>query len=205
MDNQDLIADHYRNMTDGELLALVQTPASLTPEAVVLLQKELLQRGKQQEAISLTEFLAGKAQNAAPDLDTEIAGRIASGETVESIRIDMRDRGIDITDSIGSLEKKKVDNQFEYIIELRAQGLSEAAVYEKLEEQFGTTEDENAILIARLKKRSITNLAVGIGLIVLCGGFLLAAIGNGFSPGIGAIVLIGIGCQRLFKGIRQSR
>jgi len=54
----DLIRDHYALMETKALIKLVSQITSLTHEAILALQKELLDRGEKEYVIKITEYLA---------------------------------------------------------------------------------------------------------------------------------------------------
>jgi len=54
----DLIRDHYAQMETKALIKLLSEITSLTHEAILALQKELLDRGEKEYVIKITEYLA---------------------------------------------------------------------------------------------------------------------------------------------------
>jgi hypothetical protein len=53
-----IIEENYSQMETESLINLLQELTSLTPEALVVLQKELLNRGENEPALKITKFLA---------------------------------------------------------------------------------------------------------------------------------------------------
>jgi hypothetical protein len=56
--NIEIIKENYSQMETESLIKLVSEITSLTPEAIIILQKELLKRGENEQAIMISGFLA---------------------------------------------------------------------------------------------------------------------------------------------------
>lgn len=55
--NSNIVSEHYSSMTTEKLIALSNKLSDLEPEAIVLLQNELLNRNKKEEALVITRKL----------------------------------------------------------------------------------------------------------------------------------------------------
>jgi hypothetical protein len=208
MEDIDYIAAHYKTLHTQELVEIAADPGGLRPEIIPVLQKELIARNKPEEALQLSDFLV-HGSTSLKNLSTQalqqlINQRLEAGETLESIKIDLRDNNIDIFDII-NYESRHKDKTFDYMLALKEKGLDDIAISEKLQETFSIKEAESEILRQQLKSRGRRNTIIGWSIVVAICIIMLVAVGNGGSIGMGSILLFGIGIWRIVEGQRQSK
>lgn len=125
MNNLQFVIGHYKQLRTEELIEIAGDPATLDPEIIPHLQAELLNRDKKEEALRPSEFLVRKPQPqqelSQKELAESIKERIDSGEPLESIQLDLKDRGIDLF-AIMNSEAALKDKTFEYLTSLKEQG-----------------------------------------------------------------------------------
>jgi hypothetical protein len=208
MEDISLVADHYKNLHTAELVNIAKDPAGLRPEVIPVLQKELLSRNEPEVALELSHYLVHgheRLNNLSPEaLQESINQRLASGETLDSIKIDLRDNGVDIFDII-NYDSQKKEKTFEYMVALKDQGFKGQELSDKLQETFAIKEEETEILKAQLKSKGRKNLVIGFSMVIVVSIFMLVAAGSGLYPGIGAIILFALGIWRIIEGLRQTK
>jgi hypothetical protein len=191
MDNLNLVEENYQRLSTDELIRIAAAPAALAPEAIPLLQKELIARNHPEEALALTRFLLDGPLRlsflSVEELQKLVFERLESGESIESIKIDLKENGIDIFNIINA-ESGEMEKAFDYMLSLKDQGLDDTEVKEKMQETFSIDENATEVLHAQFKKRGWQNLVIGISLV-----------------GIGTVLLAATGMWRIVVGARQLR
>lgn len=206
MENIDVIAGHYKNMSDAKLAALANEPRELRMEVLPVLQLELINRGLTDQAMAISHYLI--QTKVVPDfgsysmdeLKKLVSERIDSGESVESIKIDLKDHGINLFDILSQDENLR-EQSLNYLTELKSQGLSEEEIDEKMEETLSIEKNEIEMLKSNLRLRGKRNLAIGF----TCLAFVLLIFVSGLSLTIGGVLLAGIAVWQIYKGFEQTR
>ena len=141
------IEENYKRKSTEELVELTLNPKELRLEIIPILQQELLNRGRHKEALSLTEFLVNAKKNPSlKDLPNEevyklVNERLDAGESIESIRLHLRDEGVDMLERMSEEGGGKKD-AFEYLRHLKQQGLAENEVYARLKLSLSLEKEE---------------------------------------------------------------
>ena len=208
MNDLNLVEENYRRLSTDELIRIAGEPEVLNPEAIKLLQRELIARNHSEEALALTEFLLNGSRRLSfmslEELQKVVFERLGSGESIESIKIDLKENGIDILDIINA-EGKEREKAFDYMLELKKLGLDDAEVKEKMQETFSIDEGDSEVIHAQFKKRGWQNLVIGIALVGII-GLLMVLSSNGHGGiGFGAVLLGATGVWRIVVGARQLR
>lgn len=116
MNNLKLVAEQYQRLSIDELIHIASDPAALDPDAIPLLQKELITRNHPEEALALTQFLLNSSLRLSflsiEELQKLVFERLESGESIESIKLDLKENGINIFDIMeaGSREREKASD-----------------------------------------------------------------------------------------------
>jgi len=80
----------FKRLSTDELIRIAGDPASLNPDVIHLLQRELIARNHSEEALALTEFLLNGPRRfsfmSIEELQKVVFERLESGESIESIR-----------------------------------------------------------------------------------------------------------------------
>ena len=211
MESIDSIVENYKRLSTGELIAIAAEPWNLRKEIIPHLQSELLARDRKAEALKLSEYLVQNTTIKKPyqlyskeELGDHIKERLESGELLESIKIDLKENGVDmfaLLESEQVLDNKKLD----YLTSLKNDLLEEKEIDEKMKTSFGLTETETDQLKRQLKSKGTQNIVIGSTLVIVMTLLLMAAFENGGRIGLGAVLLIGIGVWRISLGVKQRR
>jgi hypothetical protein len=211
MKNLDLVVQHYKRISTEELVLIASSPSSLEIEIIPYLQSELLTRGQKEEALLLSQYLIQSTEikktyqdYTKEELNKIIADRIDSGEPLESIKIDLKENGIDIFKTLETeqiIENKKM----EYLSSLRNENFEEKEIEEKMKSTFGVSETETNQLKIQLRKKGRQNIIFGTSLVVIMSLLTLGAFAAGGSVGIAGILLIGVGVWKISEGKRQKK
>jgi hypothetical protein len=208
MDKLDYIIENYKRMRTEELVQIARDPSDLELEIIPHLQAELLNRDKREEALRLSEFLIKRPgpqkELTKKELAESVKERIDSGEPLESIKLDLKDRGIDFFEVMNQ-ENKLKDKTFEYLTSLKEEGLDETEIDQKLKATFGIDESEADILKRELRNKGKQNLIIGYFLVIVVGSLSLLTLGAGFGITIGGMLLTGIGIWRIVEGHQQRK
>ena len=197
-------------MSDEYLINLSSKPPDLRLDVLPILQKELLVRSLNKEALSITEFLVKVKEKprfkdmTELELKQLIAQRIESGESIESIKIDLKDDGINIFDIINE-DAKLQDKAIDYLTQLKDQGYQEHEIDEKLKETLSIEKEDTEQLKLELKKRGKQNLIIGYSIAVLAALMMFLSLSMGGNVTIGSVILIAIGIWRIYKGSEQLK
>jgi hypothetical protein len=202
-----LVEDNFKKLSTDELIDLAKKPEQLNREVIPLLQKELINRNKPEEAITLSNYLVNgpeKVNLSLEELQEETYERMQSGESIESIKFDLKEKGINTFDVIDNDNKRK-NKVFDYIISLKDLELEDSEINQRLQEKYSITEEECEILKTSLKNKGRQNLIIGfasVGITLIIVPVVLSA---GGSVGLGAIMIFGLGIWRIAEGTKQRR
>jgi len=208
MDNIDLIIENYRQLSTNELLSIAKNPAELRIDIIPHLQSELFNRNKKEEALLLSEFLIKRPKTYAEltkdELSENIKERIDSGESLESIKLDLKENGVNMLDILSN-EAQIQNKTFDYLASLKSEGLDDAEIDEKMKSTFSLTENETDVLKRQLKAKGKQNLIIGYSLVIVMSILTIVSLSMGGYVGIGGILAIGIGIWRISEGYRQTK
>jgi hypothetical protein len=201
--NIEEIANNYKKLPTYKLSELAKDPDGLSTEVIPVLQRELLSRGEQDDALKLTEYLIEiqKQPLKHEDFQQEIKDRLAAGETLESIALKFKENGVDVYDEIAK-EGQLQENTFDYILSLREKGISEEEIHQKLQHDLSLSESEVEIVKQKLRRKGKINIVVGWSATVITVIITILSLAVGGGPGVGAIILLGIGIWRIVEGNR---
>ena len=204
------IQENYKKMSIEKLIDLTIKPEGLRLEIIPILQQELISRGKTEAAMSLSEFLVRPKEKSRfrklseVDLKKLIKERLDSGESIESIKIDLKDDGVDFFNFINNDDKLK-DQAFDFITDLKKNGVGDKEINQKLNETFSLEKQEAEILKVQLRKRGRQKINSGyflliIGLILIVGSL---SINGGIN--IAGIVFIGSAIWKISLGHDEKK
>ena len=208
MDNLNSIIDNYKRLRTEELIQIAKSPEQLQVEIIPHLQAELFNRNKKEEAILLSEYLVKRpkplSELSKKELTEMIKERVDSGESLESIKLDLKDNGVDMFDLLETHNQVQ-GKVFDYLTSLKEDGLNETEIDEKLKSRFSLDENEADVLKRQLRAKGKQNLIIGYSLVIIMGILSILTLGSGGYVGIGGILLIGIGIWRIVEGYRQRK
>ncbi|MFT3679678.1 MAG: hypothetical protein QM791_05370 [Ferruginibacter sp.] len=208
MENLDAIIENFKRLSTSELLLLAQKPAELRKEVIPHLQSALLTRDKKEEAILLSEFLVNRPrlfnELSKEELTELIKQRIDSGENLESIKLDLKDNGVEMFDILNN-ETVFQNKTFDYLSSLKNEGLEETEIDEKMKAAFNLSDTEADIIKRQLRTKGMQNLIIGYSLLFIVVILIIASFAIGGNITIGAILLLALGIWRIFKGYEQRK
>lgn len=210
MNDLNDVRRNYKRLQDEELRRLALQPEELRLEVIPVLQEELLSRGQTHEALLLTEFLVKSKERAEftsmslAEVKELVHERLALGESLESIKMHLRDYKINVFDIIDNDSKLKT-KAFDYIIRLKREGFEDAEIDEKLKETFLVEKDDIEMLKTELKKNGRKNLIFGYSFFVIAFVLFVLSLAVGGRITIGGVFILVLGILRIVKGHEQSK
>lgn len=208
MENLDTIVEKYKSLPSHKLISLAQNPSALRVEVIPHLQAELLNRDLKDEALTLSSFLVNQPKSfkdmTKAELSALINERIDSGEPIDSIKLDLKENGIDFFEILEE-ETQWKNKTFDYLMYLKEEGDDETTINQKMESAYGVNEEETDELRSQLKSKGRQNLIIGYTIVAVMVIFAIAAFSVGGGIGIGAVLLTGVGVWRIVEGYRQKR
>ena len=208
MSETEAIAKKYKELPTETLLELAADPYSLRPDAIPFLQDELLSRNQKEEALLLTSYLIEKPKlikdYTSQELKELIKERVENGEAIQSIKMDLKEQGVDFFELLDE-ENRNKEKTFEYIVTLKDEGLEDDEIAEILQSEFSIDEEQTIALKQQLKKKGKQNIIIGICLVVLMLMLTFTAMGLGGNIGASAVLLLLTGLFLIAKGSKQVR
>lgn len=214
MSNLNDIEVYYQGVSNEKLLQIAQRPQDLRLDAIPLLQKELLGRGMNAEALLITDFLVGVkkdeperpnyAEMSLYEMQEHVKERIQEGESIESIKLDLRENGVDIFAILNENDNLK-ESAFEYMTYLKKEGFEEEEIAEKLEENLAIDKRDSEMLKVQIKNSGKQNLTIGYTLAILGSVFILLTLSSTGGFPISAVILIVLGVWRIYVGYERLR
>lgn len=214
MSNLNDIEAYYQGVSNEKLLQIAQRPQDLRLDAIPLLQKELLGRGMNAEALLITDFLVSvkKDESERPnyaemslyEMQEHVKERIQEGESIESIKLDLRENGVDIFAILNENDNLK-ESAFEYMTYLKKEGFEEEEIAEKLEENLAIDKSDSEMLKVQIKNSGKQNLTIGYTLAILGSVFILLTLSSTGGFPISAVILIVLGVWRIYVGYERLK
>jgi hypothetical protein len=167
MHTRDFYYGNYKDHPESVLKRIAGDYSKLTPEAQEALRDVLRERNMEELLTSLETKAEKKnslAHLSADEVRLLINQRLEQGESAEKIKVDLRDRGVNIFD-MSMLESRSEENIDRRFMELRKEGKSKIEIEAKLKEEFNISNEQAKKIPERMR-------ATGSGLIV-AGGVLL--------------------------------
>ncbi len=214
MSNLNDIEAYYQGVSNEKLLQIAQRPQDLRLDAIPLLQKELLGRGMNAEALLITDFLVGVkkdeperpnyAEMSLYEMQEHVKERLQDGESIESIKLDLRENGVDIFAILNENDNLK-ESAFEYMTYLKKEGFEEEEIAEKLEENLSIDKRDREMLKVQIKNSGKQNLTIGYTLAILGSVFILLTLSSTGGFPISAVILIVLGVWRIYVGYERLK
>jgi hypothetical protein len=198
----------YSTIPTGDLIKLLPDIADMTIDDLVPLKEELEKSGMYDEAETVSEhlnFLNDQHESGSSEaFDKQLDKRLERGESLDNIKYEIKKKGIDIIE-YASEEQVKKDTLFNYMSQLKEEGLTDREINERLIEEHHIENSEGNSLMNELHAKGVRNVRTGIILIItgFVFGIILFAFGNRIS--IGAIGIFIAGILKLNSGIKQKQ
>jgi len=202
-----IIEDNYKKISDDKLKLTVTELDSLNIEVIPILQQELLNRGLEEEVLVVTNFLLNSKENqniyenlSVGELREIIDERLNSGESIESIKIDLKDNGIDIFDIFDgdSKEREKVYENISYLKEL---GYTEEEINKELKSEFSLEESDGKRLQYELKSKGKMRLIFGYSIVFI---IFIIVFRFGKFP-ISLLFIFALAVWNIYKGHKEIK
>lgn len=158
-------------MSTPDLIKLSKNPKDLREDVLPILKAELLKRGKKDDALALFDFHENGSELNYQDLSLKeirqmVQDRVNSGESMESIKIDLKENGIDV------FEILKEDHQFQEkvfhsITQMKQDGATSIEIDEHLEKAYNLEKADAVKLKSDLKIKGKRNKNIGFALILV--------------------------------------
>ncbi len=213
MDRLQGIIENYRRMPTGELVLLANSPGDLDPGVIPHLQAELIIRRQSEAASLLGNFLIEQDQSfytpslkdlSKDELKMMIKDRIDSGETIEGIKLDLKDNGIKMLDILN--DEAELQNQsLGYLDNLKRQGLEESEINKEMTWAFGTSDEENDDLKQQLFKKGKIRLIAGYSIVIVVGIISLISVTVIGEVWYSSFALLAVGLWLVNEGYRLRR
>lgn len=178
----------FSNATNEELLANLREIHSMSSSDIVLLKQEFINREMFEESFAIDTFFSDQFDPSTlslKEIQALVSDRLQTGESIESIKLDLADHGITLAELIEN-EGKRIDAVFEKIASAPEQGINNQALNNALKDEYKYTDKELLEVKANLKKRSIVYRIAGVSFTCLC--LLLLLVGLYIGTNIFAIL-----------------
>lgn len=197
----------YITKSEDALAALVKEQDKLTVEARSALQDVLRERNLlyliPQEKPAATKT-ASLAHLSADEIRAIINRRLDSGEKLESIKVDLQSRGVDLLKVIAE-EGEKTEAIDERLVELQSQGKTEEEIAQQLKKEFGISKEEAAQLPEQVKSRGAGLIAAGVLMLVIAVPYAAVMLQNAEHMNAYFLALIPAGLGLVIAGWRRKK
>lgn len=197
----------YITKSEDALAALVKEQDKLTAEARSALQDVLRERNllhllpQEKPAAAKTASLAHLS---ADEIRAIINRRLDSGEKLESIKVDLQSRGVDLLKVIAE-EGEKTEAIDERLVEMQSQGKTEEEIAQQLKKEFGISKEEAAQLPEQVKSRGAGLIAAGVLMLVIAVPYAAVMLQNAEHMNAYFLALIPAGLGLVIAGWRRKR
>mgnify|MGYP006936240042 FL=1 len=137
-------------------------------------------------------------------MQEHVKERIQEGESIESIKLDLRENGVDIFAILNENDNLK-ESAFEYMTYLKKEGFEEEEIAEKLEENLAIDKRDSEMLKVQIKNSGKQNLTIGYTLAILGSVFILLTLSSTGGFPISAVILIVLGVWRIYVGYERLK
>jgi hypothetical protein len=203
MDDLKKFELRYKELPDSKLLELWKERNTLRSELVPVLKNEILTRGIKIDD-SVVEVQSDYSDLSYKELQEFVSERLQTGESIESIKIDLADHGINVME-LFNRESEKNEKVYNFLASSQKHDEDEEYVKQTLKEEYGIEEGEIPEYKQQMKSRAKAYISVGGVLIFLSAIFLLIASETGMGGIRGILALLGGGVFLLMKGLSQRK
>ena len=207
MSNLNEIRKNYSVFSTDKLLRIAKEIDGLQPEAVVLLQEELIKRNELDEASKITKHLINQKneQELRNNFNPEdyIKKELKAGESIENIKFKLNTMGINMFDVIKK-EQSQENIILNYIESKKAEGESQETIDNDLKKNFNVDSNYLSEAQNKLREKGKKNTTIGIVLLVVSIIINIFLLTKG-RISIPAILLFGLGIWKLVQGEHQLR
>lgn len=214
MHTRDFFYGNYKNHPEPVLRRIAGDYAKLTPEAQEALRDVLRERNMNELLASFETKETTRnslAHLSADEVRVLINQRLEQGESAEKIKMDLRDKGVNIFE-MSMQESRSEENIDRRFMELQKEGRSKIEIEAKLKEEFNLAKDQSAKIPERMRATG-SGLIVAGGVLLLIGGPFLAVMIEAGKGGIklplaltaAAVVFLAWGIQKRMAAAKFIR
>lgn len=206
MHTREFFYDNYKNHPESVLKRIAGEYAKLTPQAQEAL-RDVLRERKMDELLATLEVKEEKKNNlshlSADEVRVLINSRLEHGENIESIKVDLRDRGVNIY-KMSLEESRSEENIDRRFMELQSEGKTKEQIDQKLKEEFKLSGTQTDKIPERMRSNGSGLIGAGLLLLIIGLPFLAVTFQTPGRHNIGYIVVgVGTGIGFLILGIRK--
>lgn len=203
MDIAHIRKNYSERSTEG-LAELLGELSSLREDAIFALKDELISRNDEDGVQQIDDYLASSVEEFTTDDAKEyVLSELANGQSLDVIRLELIERGINIFDIVNDDENLETEAML-YMTELKEQGASTDEVRERLNEEFVVVDGKEGELLKSLKRNGNINIFFGILLLIIGSVLLMGHLYLGRLP-VTSLILIVLGIWRLSRGFKQRK
>ena len=206
MHTREFFYNNYKNHPEQILQRIAGEYGKLTPQAQEALRDVLKERGLDElfSSLKVEEEKENLSQLTKDAVRRLINARLAAGENIDRVKMDLRDKGVDIFQfaMVESNEEEQID---ERMISLQKEGKSKIEIESAIRKEYNRTPEAVKARQERMQSNGAGYIVVGA--VILLIALPLAAVIIQSSEHYDAKLLLGIpvGIVLLVIGIRKRR
>lgn len=206
MHTREFFYNNYKNHPEQVLQRIAGEYGKLTPQAQEALRDVLKERGLDEllSTLKVEEEKENLSQLTKDEVRRLINGRLAAGENIDRVKMDLRDKGVDIFQfaMVESSEEEQID---ERMISLQKEGKSKIEIESAIRKEYNRTPE--AVKAQQERMQSNGAWFIIVGAVILLITLPLAAVIIQSNEHYDAKLLLGIpvGIVLLVIGIRKRR
>jgi hypothetical protein len=206
MHTREFFYDNYKNHPEPTLKRIAGEYSKLTPEAQEAL-RDVLRERKLESLISEVAIQEEKknslAHLSADEVRVLINSRLEQGENLEIIKMDLRQRGVNIY-KMSLEESRSEENIDRRFMELQAEGKTKEQIDRKLKEEFRLSDEQATKVPERMRSNGSGMLGAGLLMLIIFVPWFLVIIQTPGRHQVGYIAVgVGAGLGFLIMGIRK--
>jgi len=171
MHTRDFFYDNYKNHPEPVLKRIAGEYSKLTPEAQQALRDVLAEKGYD-ELLAGIQSVEQKKENLsklnAEEVRRLVNKRLANGESIDLIKVDLQDKGVNIY-QFGIEETKAEEKIEERMVSLQKDGKSAEEIQQAIRKEFRLTEEAAKAVPEKMQ-------SAGAGFIIIGGVLLLISV-----------------------------
>ena len=200
----NLIKQNYSERSLEGLKILLDEIDTLREDVIPVLRDEFIKRNDAESVEKIEHFLASSNQTqffSNEDAKEYIRTELANGQSMDILKLELKERGINIFEIINEDENLETD-AIQYMTNLKEQGVKNRDLQEHLDKEFEVVEGKEDELLKSLKRNGTINILFGILLLIIGCILFMGHLYLGRLP-ITSLLMIGLGIWRLSRGIKQ--
>lgn len=206
MHNREFFYNNYKNHPEHVLQRIAGEYPKLTPQAQEALRDVLQERGFESllATLKVEDAKENLSRLSKDEVRRLINSRLAAGENIELIKMDLRDKGVDIFEfaMVESSEEEQID---ERMIELRKEGRSKSEIESAIRKEFNRTPEAVHTQHERMLSNGSGMIVAGALMLLITVPLAAVVLQSGSHYQIKYLLGIPLGLGLLIMGIRKRR